>query len=84
MFKGLESELLKSDSLQQCSQSWNGSCEKCLDTLELCYKLFAMGAPDWRAIFEDWADVGAIRSVQNFLFLGRKHLRIRRILTKAL
>ena len=58
---GLESELLKSVSVRQCSQSWNGSYEKCLKASDLCYKLPSVKSPDWGATFEEWADVS-----QNF------------------
>ena len=66
MFKDHESELLKSAAVRQYSQSWNGARENLLNEFDLYYKLPAVGAPDWGAIFEDWVDMGAIFSGQNF------------------
>ena len=46
MFKSLESLFLKSASLRQCSQCWNGPCEIFLNVFDLGYKLPFVGAPE--------------------------------------
>ena len=61
MFESLESEL-KSASVRQCFQSWNGSSEIFLNAFNLGYKLHDMGAQDWGGLFEDWADICALVS----------------------
>ena len=43
VFECLESEFLKSAPVRYSSQSWNGPCEKPLDTFDLCYELLVMG-----------------------------------------
>ena len=46
MSKSLESKLLKSASVRQCSQSWDGSCEIFLNVFNLGYKLPVTRAPE--------------------------------------